>query len=101
MLNMLKTNKVKLIEREKVAYNVNGKTVVAEPINEGLALVFAELGAQNYTGIGVSFGAGMVNLCYAVTTIPVFKMSLVNAGDWIDENAARSCGETPTYINKE
>src|SRR6185436_15356461 len=33
-----------------------------EPINEGLAVVFAELGRDDhYTGIGVSFGGGMVN----------------------------------------
>lgn len=83
------------------AYNVNGKKVQAFPINEALCLVFAELFEKQYTGIGISFGAGMVNLCYSIFSQPVFQMSLVNAGDWVDKMAAKACGETPTVINKE
>jgi hypothetical protein len=83
------------------AYNVNGKKVQAFPINEGLCLVFAELLEKNYTGLGISWGAGMVNLCYSIFSTPVFQMSLVNSGDWIDKMAAKACGESPTFINKE
>ena len=43
-----------------------GYKVDAYPINEALALVYAELGSKAWTGIGISFGAGMVNLCYAI-----------------------------------
>jgi len=75
--------------------------VEAHPINEGLALVYAELAEKAYTGIGISFGAGMVNLCFSIFGAPVFQFSLVNSGDWIDRMAARATGETPTYINKE
>jgi hypothetical protein len=82
-------------------YNVNNKTVQAFPINEGLCLVFAELAEKQYTGIGISFGAGMVNLCYSIYSQPVFQMSLVNSGDWIDKMAAKACGESTTVINKE
>jgi hypothetical protein len=83
------------------AYKINGKTIQAFPINEGLALVFAELLEKNYTGVGISFGAGMVNLCYAIFGVPVFQMSLVNSGDWIDKMAAKASGESTTVINKE
>ncbi len=83
------------------AYNINNKTVQAFGINEGLCLVLAELLSKQYTGIGISFGSGMVNLCYSIYSQPVFQMSLVNAGDWIDRMAAKACGETPTVINKE
>lgn len=76
-------------------------TVDAQPINEALALVYAELGHKAYTGIGISFGAGMVNLCFAIFGAPVFEFSLVNSGDWIDKMAAKATGETPTFINKE
>jgi len=79
----------------------NGYTVKANPINEGLALVYSELGAKAYTGIGVSFGAGMVNLCFAMYGAPVFSFALVNSGDWIDKMAAKATGETVTFINKE
>lgn len=79
----------------------HGHTVKAYPINEGLALTYAELAGKNYTGIGISFGAGMVNLCFAMYGTPVFSFSLVNSGDWIDKMAAHAIGETPTFINKE
>ena len=73
----------------------------AHPINEGLALVYAELGSKQYTGIGISFGAGMVNLCFAIYGIPVFQFSLVNSGDWIDRMAAKATHESETFINQE
>ena len=71
------------------------------PINEGLALVYAELKSSNYTGIGISFGSGMVNLCYAIFGVPVFQFALVNSGDWIDKMAAKATGESTTFINQE
>lgn len=78
-----------------------GRKVNAVPINEALALVYAELESKMFTGIGISFGAGMVNLCYAMTGTPIFQFSIVNSGDWIDRMAAKATGETPAYINKE
>lgn len=75
--------------------------VKAFPINEGLALVYAELKADNYTGIGISFGAGMVNLCFAMFGVPVFNFAIVNSGDWIDKMAAKATGESVTFINQE
>lgn len=75
--------------------------VKAFPINEGLALVYAELKSNNLTGIGISFGSGMCNVCYAIFGMPVFKFSLVNSGDWIDKQAAKATGESPTFINQE
>ena len=79
----------------------SGLKVKANPINEGLALVYAELKAHNYTGIGISFGAGMVNLCYAMFGVPVFTFAIVNSGDWIDRMAAKTTGESTTFINQE
>ena len=83
------------------SYKVNNKTIQAFPINEALALVFAELGNKMHTGIAISFGGGMINLCYAIFAQPVFQMSLVNSGDWIDKMAAKACGESVTFINQE
>jgi hypothetical protein len=85
----------------KAYKNESGYKVDAHPINEALALVYAELGKKAFTGIGVSFGAGMVNLCFAMYGSPVFAFSLVNSGDWIDKQAAKATGETIAYINKE
>lgn len=79
----------------------NGLTVNPHPINEGLALVYAELKDKNYTGLGISYGSGMCNLCYAMFGVPVFQFALVNAGDWIDKMAAKATGESTTFINQE
>lgn len=82
------------------AYDVDKKKVQAYPINEALALVYAELGQKQYTGIGISFGAGMVNFCYAIYASSVCEFSSVNCGDWIDQQAAKATNESPTVINK-
>lgn len=77
-----------------------GFTVDARPINEGMALVYAELKDKMFTGIGVSCGAGMVNVAFSLYGAPVFTFALVNSGDWIDKQAARATGETIAFINK-
>lgn len=79
----------------------NGYTLDAHPINEALALLYAELQHKAYTGISVSCGAGMINVCYAMFGSPVFQFAIVNSGDWIDKMAAKATGESPTFINKE
>jgi actin-like ATPase involved in cell morphogenesis len=91
----------KVLEDIFKKYKVKDKTIEAFPINEGLALIFAELMNKQYTGIGISFGAGMVNLCYAKWSTPVFQISSVNSGDWIDKMAAKATGESTTVINRE
>jgi hypothetical protein len=55
-----------------------GFKVQPHPINEALALVYAELQNKAWTGIGVSCGAGMVNICYAMYGAPIFQFSIVN-----------------------
>lgn len=92
----------KILEAIFSAYeSEKGYKVNAHPINEGLALVYAELADKAFTGIGISCGAGMVNVCFSIFGAPVFNFSIVNSGDWIDKMAARATGETPTFINKE
>ncbi len=78
-----------------------GWKVEAKPINEALALVYAELAKSAFTGVGISCGAGMVNVCYAMYGNPIFQFAIVNSGDWIDKQAAKATGESPTFINKE
>lgn len=78
-----------------------GFKLVPCPINEGLALVYAELGDKAYTGFGLSFGSGQVNVCFAIYGAPVFQFSIVNSGDWIDRQAAKAAQESTTFINQE
>ena len=85
----------------KAFKNEEGWKVDARPINEGMALVYAELGDKMFTGVGVSCGAGMVNVAFSLFGAEVFSFSIVNSGDWIDQQAARACGESIAFINNE
>lgn len=61
-----------------------------KPINEGLAVIFSELAEDDFTGMGISFGGGMVNICLAMMASPAFSFSVAKAGDWIDEEVSRA-----------
>lgn len=63
-----------------------------EPINEGMAVIYSELADHNFTGLGISFGAGMTNICLAYYAVPVMKFSIARGGDWIDEQTAQATG---------
>jgi hypothetical protein len=64
----------------------------AEPINEGMAVIYSELADNNFTGLGISFGAGMTNVCLSYYAVPVMKFSVARGGDWVDEQAAQATG---------
>ena len=68
------------------------------PIQEGLAVVFGELAASNFTGIAVSCGSGLCNACLAVLSVPVLSFSVPNAGDFIDCQAAAVTGDLATRL---
>jgi hypothetical protein len=70
----------------------------AKVINEGLAVVYSELKEANFTGIGMSFGGGMCNICVAYLGLPVLTVATSRAGDYIDQCAASVTGETPTTV---
>ena len=61
-------------------------------INEGHAVVYSELAEQDFTGIGVSCGGGMFNVCVAYKTIPAVTFSVARGGDWIDAHVAKVMG---------
>ncbi len=65
---------------------------VGKPMNEGHAVVFAELGDKDFTGIGISGGGGMFNICVSYKTIPAISFATSRAGDWIDRNVAQVLG---------
>lgn len=65
-----------------------------DPINEALAIIYSECVDSGFTGIAVSFGAGMTNVCFAYKSVPVLEFSIKRGGDWIDENAALATGTT-------
>ena len=69
-----------------------------KPINEGLAVVYAELESSNYSGIGISCGGGLCNVCLSYLAVPVASFSVPKAGDFIDSSASSITGELATLI---
>jgi hypothetical protein len=63
-----------------------------KPLLEGHAVVFAELANDDFTGIGISCGGGMFNICVSYKSIPALAFSTSRAGDWIDRNVATVLG---------
>jgi hypothetical protein len=70
----------------------------AVSVNEGLAVVYGEMESSNYTGIGISCGGGLCNVCMAYLSVPVISFSIPKAGDFIDSSAAAATGERPNRI---
>src|SRR5260370_5886966 len=68
------------------------------PIQEGLAVVFGELAASNFTGIALSCGSGLCNACLAVLSVPLLSFSVPKAGDFIDCQAAAVTGDLATRL---
>jgi len=70
-----------------------------KPIHEGHAVVLSELAEEDFSGIGLSFGGGMVNVCLSFMSVPVFKFSVAKAGDWIDQQVAMAVDETASRVS--
>jgi hypothetical protein len=83
------------------------KTVLAEcgydarAINEAEALCYAELENDDYTGISISCGAGMTNVCVMLNGEPTVVFSTTKSGDWIDRMSAVATGEPDSVVQVE
>ena len=73
----------------------------AKSINEAEALCYAELENEDYTGIGVSCGAGMTNVCVMLNGEPTVVFSTTKSGDWIDRMSSVATGEPDSVVQVE
>jgi hypothetical protein len=84
---------------EKVFSRILGSFGVNhQSVREGMAVVFAECQKEKYTGIGISFGAGMCNVSLLYKGVEIFSFSTTRSGDWIDQNVAKSLDLTPNRV---
>lgn len=72
-----------------------------QPLNEAEAICYSELENDEYTGICMSFGAGMVNICVMSSGEPVLRFSTTKSGDWIDRMAAQSTATPDSVVQVE
>jgi hypothetical protein len=70
----------------------------SKSINEGMAVVISELANDNFTGIGISMGAGMCNVCFSFLSVPVLVFSISRGGDDVDTSVARMMHETVNRV---
>lgn len=73
-----------------------------ECIPEALAIIFSERPVAEdpnepdsvapFSGLAISFGAGMMNVCFAWKKMPLINFSVARSGDWIDQEAAKVAG---------
>lgn len=73
----------------------------ARSINEAEALCYGELENDEYTGIGISCGAGMTNVCVMLNGEPTVMFSTTKSGDWIDRMASIATGEPDSIVQAE
>src|ERR1051325_10011159 len=68
------------------------------PMLEGHSIVFSELKEQDFTGIGISCGGGMFNVCVAYKSVPALTFPPSRGGAWIDNNVAHAIGMSPAIV---
>ena len=73
----------------------------AHPLNEAEAICYSELENEGYTGVALSFGAGMVNVCVMSSGEPIIRFSTTKSGDWIDRMASQSTGQPDSVVQVE
>jgi len=59
-------------------------------LNEAMAIIYSECSQENFSGIGISFGAGMCNVACAFKGVEALKFSTARSGDWVDKNVSES-----------
>lgn len=73
----------------------------AKAINEAEALCYAELENDDYTGVAISCGAGMTNVCIMLNGEPTVVFSTTKSGDWVDRMSAVATGEPDSVVQVE
>jgi hypothetical protein len=63
-----------------------------------MGVIYSETAEEGFSGIGISAGAGMVNVALAINTIEGLTFSITHAGDWVDRGAAQSIGATQARV---
>lgn len=70
----------------------------ATPTNEAMAIVYSNCVAEDFSGLAISYGSGMVNVALAYKTAEVAMFSFARGGDWVDQSVAQALGTTASKV---
>lgn len=74
---------------------ISKRGYTAHPVNEAMAIIYSECESSTYSGLAMSFGAGLCNVALSYNTLMGLNFSISKGGgDWIDANAAQATGST-------
>lgn len=85
---------------DTIAKILNSYEIVPHAVNEGVALANAGLQEDMYTGIAISFGAGMANVAIMYMGMSALQFSVSKSGDWIDAQVSADCGISKAKASK-
>jgi hypothetical protein len=71
----------------------------AKSVLEGMAVIYSECAKENFTGIGISWGAGMTNVVVGYKGVPAAKFATARGGDFIDNQCAQNLNSVPNRIS--
>jgi hypothetical protein len=57
-------------------------------VNEAMAIIYSECAKEKFSGIAISFGAGMANIAVSYKGVEALTFSTARSGDWIDQQVA-------------
>lgn len=88
-----------IVYHEKVfARILNNIGVNYTSVNEAMAIIYSECAKEQFSGIAISFGAGMANCAISYKGIEAHKFSTARSGDWIDKQTADSLDMVPNRV---
>jgi len=68
------------------------------PVNEGAAVIYSECQKENFSGVGISFGAGACNCAIMYKGVEVLKFATARSGDYIDQSVSESLNIVPNRV---
>jgi hypothetical protein len=78
---------------------IEGHGYTAHPMNEAMAIIYSQCASTNYSGLAISFGAGLCNVALSFRTMMGASFSIARGGgDWIDEHSAKAVGSTSSRM---
>lgn len=66
--------------------------------NEAQAIVLSECVSDQFSGLGISYGAGMTNVSLCYSAMSALEFSVGRGGDFVDIHAARAVNKTQSKI---